>query len=79
MSEMIERVSAAIRRVGKVSSIDLDQDIYEAGVSSVSALELLLELENDWNVSIPDDQFIAARTPRALALMIEGLQKETVQ
>jgi acyl carrier protein len=52
-----------------------DQDFYEAGITSVMALPILLELEERYQVSIPDDRYIAARSIRAVAEIILDLQK----
>jgi len=67
------RVSTIVCEIGKFSSIDPTQDFYEAGVTSVAALTLLMELESAFEVSIPDDQFIGARTVQRLAEVIVGL------
>jgi acyl carrier protein len=75
VSADLERVSTLICTVGKIAPIDPDADFYEAGFSSVSALQLLMELEDAFGVSIPDDQFITARTPRALHEIVVGLQQ----
>ena len=60
--------------VGKISRVNPDDDFYDAGFSSINALELLLELESACEVSIPDDEFIAARSPRALSTIIDRLK-----
>lgn len=46
-----------------------DEDFYDAGFPSLQALELLLQLEERWCVTIPDSAFIAARSARALAAL----------
>jgi len=71
----IESVSAVVSRVANVPAIGADDDIFEAGLSSVDALRLLLELESAFNVAIPDDQFVDARTPRDLTSMIGRLSE----
>lgn len=53
--------------------MDDDRDIYDAGFSSIASLELLLELETIYGVSIPDDQFVIARTPRQLRALVANL------
>ena len=78
MVNEMSRVRAIICGVGKIDHIEPDDDIYDAGVSSVRALELLLELEAAFEVSIPDDLFIEARTPRALHNVLVGRQQEQV-
>ncbi len=72
----LDSVTAVICRVGKVPTVGPDQDMFEAGVSSVDALEVLLELEITFDVSIPDNQFVRARTPRALTTLLTRLGAE---
>ena len=44
-----------------------DEDFYDAGFTSLNSLELLLlQLEAEWDVSIPDEEFIVARSVRSL-------------
>lgn len=71
----LDQVRDIVCRVGKIEAIGADDDFYDVGCSSVRALELLLELENTYEVSIPDDEFISARTPRALHALIARLRK----
>src|SRR5262249_35782393 len=72
----LQRVSEIVCRIGKLARIEPGQDVYAAGLSSVSALELLLELETAFGVSIPDDLFVASRTPRALARVVAALREQ---
>ena len=72
----LTRVTELVRRHGELAALEPDQDIYEAGLSSAAALMLVMELETVWGVSIPDADFIAARTPRALATLVTGLKQE---
>jgi acyl carrier protein len=53
--------------------MDDDRDIYDAGFNSIASLELLIELETIHGVTIPDDQFVLARTPRQLRTLVERL------
>lgn len=75
MSCDVERITSIICELGKVSGIGPDDDFYDAGFSSINSLELLLQLESACEVSIPDDEFIAVRSPRALHEMIERLKE----
>lgn len=74
MDQELETITAKIREVGKIGAVGPDDDFYAAGFSSINALELLLGLEDAFGVSVPDDQFIEARTPRALLAMIHTLR-----
>lgn len=53
--------------------MDDDRDIYDAGFNSIASLELLIELETVHGVSIPDDEFVLARTPNQLRLLLARL------
>lgn len=61
--------------IGGVPEMPADQDFYDAGFTSINALPLLMEMEDHFRISIPDERFIAARTPRALFQVIAELQK----
>lgn len=74
MAAKLEEISAIVCRVGKLESVRPVEDFYAAGFSSVHALDLLLELESACSVSIPDDDFISARTPEALHRLVTRLQ-----
>ena len=74
--EDLERVTALIGRLANLTNLGPNDDIYDAGFSSMKALELLFELETEFDVSIEDDQFIAARTPAALAAMAARMREE---
>lgn len=76
MNDELAQVTALVCRLGKLGSVGPEEDFYEAGFSSVSALELLLELETAFGVSISDDDFIASRTPRALCTLVTRLRQE---
>jgi acyl carrier protein len=70
-----ERVSEIVRRVGSISDLAPDEDYYDAGLTSLGALNLLLELEDAFGVSISDEKFIACRNVRALTTMIEDSKR----
>lgn len=73
---ILTQVTETISRMGNLNGLAPDQDFYEAGITSIMALPILLDLEDAFQVSIPDDRFIAARTPRALAELIASLRGE---
>lgn len=71
----LKSIQTIVCAVGKLTHIGPDDNLYESGLSSLHALELLLELETNCDVSVPDEKFIAARTPRALHTLIHDLQQ----
>jgi acyl carrier protein len=75
--ELSSRIAEVVARVAKVvdpSTIASDKDLYrDIGVKSTAALDLLLSLEEEFNVSIPDQAFGDARTVSSLADLIGAL------
>ena len=76
MVDDLDRIMLIVRDVGKIAEIQPDEDIFEAGFSSINVLQLLVELETALEVSIPDDQFIKARSPRELFAVVEQSRQE---
>jgi acyl carrier protein len=76
MCDEVQRIIAIVCEVGKIHGIGPDDDIYGAGFSSINALQLLVELESALEVSIPDDEFINARSPRGLHAIVERSRQE---
>jgi acyl carrier protein len=76
--ELSSRVVGVVARIAKIadaSAIARDEDLYrDIGVKSTAALDLLLSLEEEFNVSIPDQDFGDARTVTLLVNLIGGLQ-----
>jgi acyl carrier protein len=73
----MERVIQLISQVGGINSVAAEANIYEAGFSSIRVLELLLALEQEFGIAIPDQDFMTARTPCEIFGLIERLQERT--
>jgi acyl carrier protein len=75
--DLSNRITLVVARVAKVKDpavIESDKDLYrDIGVKSTAALDLLLSLEEEFNVTIPDQEFGDARTVSSLADLIGGL------
>lgn len=63
-----------VKRVGELEAIDPDQDFYSAGIDSMRGMDVMLELESEFDLTIPDDRFVKARTPRALHALVTQLR-----
>ncbi|HLT03137.1 MAG TPA: acyl carrier protein [Geminicoccaceae bacterium] len=75
LSSRITQVVARVARVADPKLIELDKDLYrDIGVKSTAALDLLLSLEEEFGVSIPDQAFGDARTVGSLVALIGELQ-----
>ena len=74
----MERVIQLISQIGGVGDVAPDEGIYDAGFSSARVLELILALEQEFNISIPDEDFVAATTPRKIAELVGRLLETRV-
>jgi len=71
----LDRIIGIVQTTGKLERLDASADFYEAGFSSINALQLLLDLEAAFNVAIPDDDFVTARTCASLYELVSRLNK----
>lgn len=70
MNSHVDRVIALVKHRGRLDALGPDDDFYQAGVDSVEAIDILMDLEGEFGVAVPDEQFVTARTPRAVAALI---------
>lgn len=68
----VRRVVAQLTKRHEAESLQPDVDVFrQLGIESSSALELLLSLEDEFGVQVPDVEFGEARTLRQItALMV---------
>jgi len=68
-------VFARVAKRADLEGLPPDADVFrDVGVASAAALDLLLSLEEELGVTIPDDKFNDARSVRAITEMIAGLE-----
>lgn len=72
----LETIKEILGRLLSRDSIVDDEDIYEAGLTSIMVLPLLAEIEDTFQLMIPDDDFLEARTPLSLAQVIQRLRND---
>jgi acyl carrier protein len=70
---MLSQITEIICRAGEIPSVGDDEDFRDAGVASVNELMVLMELEDAFGISIPDEAFMRARTARQLGDVIGSL------
>ncbi|HXS93754.1 MAG TPA: phosphopantetheine-binding protein [Candidatus Limnocylindrales bacterium] len=72
--ELVQRVLktiAASKRI-PVESVTIDSEFQQLGIDSMDAVEILFALENEFDISIPDDD---VRNVRNIREMCEGVDK----
>ena len=75
---MFEKVREMLAKQLKLAAdkITLESDVVkDLGADSLDVVELLISLEDDYGVSIPEDDIVNVRTVKDIVEMIEKLNK----
>ncbi len=72
--ELIERVRKVIATSKRIPEerVTLNSAFEELGIDSMDAVEILFALENEFDISIPDEE---VKTVRNVRQMVEGVDK----
>jgi acyl carrier protein len=72
--ELIQRVLKVIATSKRIppETVTIDSDFQQLGIDSMDAVEILFALENEFDISIPDDE---VRSVRNVRQMCEGVAK----
>lgn len=73
-SDPVTVIATLVARIANIAAPSPDADMYVAGLASTDALELLVELEDSFGISIPDERFITARTANELGAVVNELR-----
>jgi len=69
--ERVLKVIAASKRIPR-EQVTIDSEFPQLGIDSMDAVEILFALENEFDISIPDDD---VRNVRNVRQMVEGVEK----
>ncbi|HTM47450.1 MAG TPA: phosphopantetheine-binding protein [Bryobacteraceae bacterium] len=75
MSEQLtERVLSVIAATQRISpeKVTIDSSFQELGIDSMDGINILFALENEFDVTIPDEQ---AKQIRSIREMVDGIRK----
>jgi acyl carrier protein len=72
--ELIQRVLKVIATSKRIplETVTIDSEFQQIGIDSMDAVEILFALENEFDISIPDDD---VRSVRNVRQMCEGEEK----
>jgi acyl carrier protein len=72
--ELIQRVIKVIATTKRipVEPVTIDSSFEQLGIDSMDAVEILFALENEFDVSIPDDE---VRSVRGIRQLCEGVDR----
>jgi acyl carrier protein len=71
LTERVINVIAATQRISP-EKISPDKSFQELGIDSMDGINILFALENEFNITIPDEQ---AKQIRSIPEMVEGVRK----
>ncbi len=71
LTERVLRTIAAAQRI-PVERVTIDSTFEELGIDSMDGVNILFALENEFNITIPDE---AAKQIRSIREMVEGVEK----
>ena len=72
--ELIQRVLKVIATSKRIplETVTIDSEFQQIGIDSMDAVEILFALENEFDISIPDDE---VRSVRNVRQMCQGVEK----
>ena len=72
--ELIQRVLKVIATSKRIplDTVTIDSEFQQLGIDSMDAVEILFALENEFDITIPDEE---VRTVRNVRHMCEGVEK----
>jgi acyl carrier protein len=72
--ELIQRVLKVIATSKRIplQTVTIKSDFQQLGIDSMDAVEILFALENEFDISIPDDEVRGVRNVRQMS---EGVEK----
>jgi len=72
--QLTQRVLSVIAATQRISpeTVTIDKSFQELGIDSMDGINILFALENEFDITIPDDQ---AKQIRSIREMVEGIEK----
>jgi acyl carrier protein len=73
--ELIQRVLKVIATSKRIplETVTIDSEFQQLGIDSMDAVEILFALENEFDISIPDDEVRSVRSVRDMCSGVEKL------
>jgi len=71
LTQRILKVIATSKRI-PLETVSIDSEFQQLGIDSMDAVEILFALENEFDITIPDEE---VRTVRNVRQMCEGVEK----
>jgi acyl carrier protein len=72
ISQRVLKVIAQSKRI-PLETVTIDGEFQQLGIDSMDAVEILFALENEFDISIPDEEVRGVRNVRQMCLGVEKL------
>ncbi len=72
LTERVLTVIATSKRIPR-EQVTIDSEFQQLGIDSMDAVEILFALENEFDISIPDEEVRTVRNVRQMAAGVEKL------
>ena len=71
LTQRVLKTIATSKRI-PIEQVTIESELQQLGIDSMDAVEILFALENEFDISIPDDE---VRNVRNIRQMAEGVEK----
>jgi acyl carrier protein len=71
LTQRVLNVIATVKRLPR-EKVEIGSSFEELAIDSMDAVEILFAIENEFDITIPDED---AKTVRSIAQMVEGVRK----
>lgn len=68
-----KRILTHMRRITGLKQIDLDRPFKEYGIDSITSMELLMDVEREFNINVPEEKMEDMVTARAVISLVQTL------
>jgi acyl carrier protein len=68
-----KRILTHMRRITGFKQIDLDRPFKEYDIDSITSMELLMDIEREFNINIPEEKMEELATARAIISLVQTL------
>jgi acyl carrier protein len=68
-----KRILTHMRRITGLKQIDLDRPFKEYGIDSITSMELLMDVEREFNINIPEEKMEELVTAKAIISLVQTL------
>ena len=72
---ILPKIIDLLQRTGGMTTLSADEDFYDAGITSLMTLPLMMDIEDLFSVVVPDQEFIQVRTASGLCTLVHQLKQ----